>query len=52
MTDEKFVEELLYKSHSLGIYEEVMSKAQEMKVNNPRISRGDLFQQAFNSVKV
>jgi len=52
MTDEKFVEELLYESHSLGIYEEVISKAQEIRMDNPRMNRGDLFQQAFNQVKV
>lgn len=37
MTNSEYTEELLIKSHSLGIYDEVYSLSKELRETNPRL---------------
>ena len=47
MTNEKFLEEILYESHKLGIYEEVAKLSEKFK----DLDTIDRYQRAFNQVK-
>jgi hypothetical protein len=50
MSNEEFVEEILFKSHSLGIYNIVMSEAENIKKDQPRMPQSDIYQLAFKRV--
>jgi hypothetical protein len=43
MSNEQLVEEILYESYSLGVYDEVMSLSKKMKETNPRMSIYDRY---------
>lgn len=50
MSNEEQLEEILYKSHSLGIYEEVMNKAGEIRLNHPKLAQVDIYSQALSNL--
>jgi hypothetical protein len=51
MSNEQLVEEILYESYSLGVYDEVMSLSKKMKDTNPRMSIYDRYNEALQQVK-
>ena len=51
MSNEELVEEILFESHSLGIYDSVMQVAGNIREDNPKMNTSDVFQLAFNQVK-
>lgn len=50
MTAEKFTEELLYQSHSLGIRKEVMNLASELRQQNRTLDFNGAVEQAFTKL--
>ena len=51
MTEEKYIEEILYKSHSKGIYKEVMNRASDiMGSEDFKERRIDAYTQAYNEI--
>lgn len=51
MSEEQLVEEILYESHSLGVYDMVMDVSKHVKENNPKMSRSDIYSEALRQVK-
>ena len=51
MSNEQLVEEILYESYSLGIYEEVMKLSKKLKEANPKMSLYDRYNEALQHVK-
>ena len=51
MSEEQLVEEILYESHSLGVYDMVMSISERIKEKHPRMSRSDVYSEALRQVK-
>ena len=51
MSNEQLVEEILYESYSLGVYDQVMSLSNKMKDTNPRMSIYDRYNEALQQVK-
>lgn len=47
MTNSELVEELLFKSHSLGIKEDVYSLSRELRETNPHLDFNDSVQLAY-----
>ena len=51
MTEEKHIEEILYKSHSKGIYREVMDRARDiMGAEDFNDRRIDAYTQAYTEI--
>ena len=51
MTEEKYIEEILYKSHSKGIYKEVMNRASDiMGSEDFKERRIDAYTQAYREI--
>ena len=46
-TSEEYSEELLYKSHSLGIKDELWNKVSELRDNDPHLTIHEAIQKAF-----
>lgn len=46
-TNEEHSEELLYKSHSLGIKDELWTKVSELRDNDPHLTIHEAIQKAF-----
>jgi len=51
MSEEQLVEEILYESHSLGVYDMVMNVSEHIKEKHPRMSRSDVYSEALRQVK-
>lgn len=51
MSEEQLAEEILYKAHSLGVQEEVLTISKRMIESNPRMSRSDVYSEALRQVK-
>lgn len=51
MSEEQLVEEILYESHSLGVYDMVMDISEHLKESDPKMSRSDLYSEALRQVK-
>lgn len=47
MTNSELTEEILFKSHSIGIKEDVFLTAKEMRETNPRLDFNDSIQLAY-----
>jgi len=47
MTTEKFTEELLYESHSMGIREDVMELASTLRKENSKLNFHSAVEEAF-----
>jgi len=45
------IEHILYKAHEKGIYNETMSFAQEIKLENPKIEIEDRYEIAYERAK-
>ena len=50
MTAEKFTEEILYQSHSLGIRKEVMELASELREKDRTLNFNGAVEEAFNKL--
>lgn len=51
MSNEQLVEEILYESYSLGVYDKVMNLSNKLKETNPRMSTYDRYNKAFQQAK-
>ena len=47
MTTERFTEEILYKSHSLGIKDDVFELSQKLREENPTLNFNGAIEKAF-----
>jgi spore coat polysaccharide biosynthesis predicted glycosyltransferase SpsG len=45
------IENILYKAHERGIYEQTMSFAQEIKKENPKMEVSDRYELAYEKAK-
>jgi spore coat polysaccharide biosynthesis predicted glycosyltransferase SpsG len=45
------VENILYKAHKKGIYEQTMSLAQDIKMENPKLEVADRYELAYEQAK-
>lgn len=45
------IENILYKAHKKGIFEETMSLAQDIKVKNPKLEVADRYELAYERAK-
>jgi hypothetical protein len=50
MTSSDIIEEILIKSHSLGIEAEVMGFAQTIMLEYPNMAKDDAYAMAFNEI--
>jgi hypothetical protein len=50
MTSEQFTEELLHKSHSLGIKDDVFELSKQLREDNPTLDFHEAIQQAYNTI--
>lgn len=51
MSNEQLVEEILYESYSLGVYDMVMNVSEHLKEANPKMSSSDVYSEALKQVK-
>ena len=45
------IESILYKAHKKGIFEETMSIAQDIKIENPKLEVADRYELAYERAK-
>jgi spore coat polysaccharide biosynthesis predicted glycosyltransferase SpsG len=45
------IENILYKAHKKGIYEQTMFNAQDIKVENPKLEVADRYELAYERAK-
>ncbi len=50
MTNSNIIEEILIKSHSLHIQEEVMGYAETLMIANPKLDKATALDMAFNEI--
>ena len=50
MTSEEQIEEILIESHSYGVRSEVIEQASKIMGSNPKLSKVDVYEQAFKLV--
>ncbi len=50
MTASDIIEEILFKSHSLHIHEEVMGYAETLMINNSKLDKATALDMAFNEI--
>jgi len=50
MTNSDIVEEILFKSHSLQIQQEVMGYAETLMIDDPKLDKATAYDRAFNEI--
>ena len=50
MTNSDIIEEILFKSHSLHIQQEVMGYAETIMIDNPKLDKATAYQKAFDEI--
>ena len=50
MTNSDIIEEILFKSHSLHIEQEVMGYAETLMINDPKLDKATAYDKAFNEI--
>lgn len=51
MTNEEFIEEILHESHSIGIKDDVMNLAKELRETNPKLNFHTSIELSYSKLK-